>query len=467
MSVLTEPTNPLFNNVSPNTLTDKNYKDPFAIAQAVADQQGLPEEILDKVFSDCASLVKDSWLGFLDMFQMNMAFETDYVQFVETTTPDYVIDDDGAITRVGNVFTVDWTAVEGYEVGEDPFFFRENFTVMVVDNAQVAEVGVITAIDKANNQFTAVCRSGLNWTVDTANLTVDGDFGGDFDKGSCGPEALLELRKRESKTLKLMTIKDAIETSGGNRYAFTYDSDGEVDWYDDNTITLMKRLNKKIAKSLMLDVESVNGSGAYLAGKFGTMGLFQNLEQNGLLSTGYMTDLAHVQAVTTYWDSLGFDGKEFVAHVDRTQYRHFEQIASQVATNLGVQLQAVLGNTPDNFSRYGFNSLTVDGYTIHFSKWGLTDGNSPLGKNRLKDVMPKGIIMPMGTVQTRINGVEKNVPYIFKAYQDKGKYGKGGMIRTYLTGGFNGDGDCEYAKMSKSTTVGIAVICPEAVTIIK
>ena len=28
------------------------------------------------------------------MFQMNMPFVTDYVQFVETTTPDYVIDDD-------------------------------------------------------------------------------------------------------------------------------------------------------------------------------------------------------------------------------------------------------------------------------------------------------------------------------------------------------------------------------------
>ncbi len=83
--------------------------------------------------------------------------------------------------------------------------------------------------------------------------------------------------------------------------------------------------------------------------------------------------------------------------------------------------------------------------------------------------MPKGVIMPMGTVETKINGETKRVPYIFKAYQDKAKMGKGGMVRTYLTGGFAGGNgsDCEYLKISKSTTVGLAVVVPEAITLIK
>jgi hypothetical protein len=464
MAISSQPANP-HNNVSPNMLDDSNYKDPFTLATLVAAQQGLPTEVLDQIHTDCASLVKDSWLGFLDMFQMNIAFETDYAQFVESTSPDYVIDDDGAVTRAGEVFTIDWTAVEGWEVGEDPYFFRIDDVVAIYD-ATKKEMGVITAINSGAGTFTAKCRNGAAWTVATTNLTIDVN-GGDFDKGSCGPEGLLELRKTQSKTLKFQTIKDAMQSSGGNRYAFFIQ--GEVSWYDDNTLELTRRLNTKIAKTLMNDIESASGSGAHGVAKFGTQGLFDNLESNGLVHTGYITDLAGMQTITTYWDTLGYANKEFVAHVDPTQVRHFEAIASEIATSLSINLDLVLGNTPDNFMRFGFSSILVDGYTIHFSKWTLTTGNSPLGKQRIQALMPKGVIMPMGTVPTKINGVEKRVPYIFKAYQDKVKMGKGGMVRTYLTGGFAGGNgsDCEYLKISKSTTVGLAVVCPEAITLIK
>lgn len=466
MSVLTTPSNP-HNNVTPNMLTQANYTDPITLAAEMASRRGLPKEQLDKVYTDCEDLVKESWLGFLDMFQMNVGIKTNSLEFIETETPDYVIDDDGAVTRAVNVFTIDWSAVQGYETGEDAFFFRVDDTVMVVDNTGKKEIGVITAIDKANDTFTAVCRNGANWTVATTNLSID-VTGSDHDRASCGPEGLMELRKKKSRVLKLINIKDAMQASGGERWAFE-DENGDVKWYDENTIALMKRLNHKISKSLMLEIESASGSAAFSAGKYGTQGLFDNLEKNGLLNTGYITTLAHLQAITNYWDSLGYKNKEFIAHVDRVQFRHFEQIAAEIATNLGIQLQAVLNNAESNYSRFGFHSLTADGYTIHFTKWGLTDGNSPLGKKRIKDVMPKGIIMPTGTIKTVVNGQEMNVPYIFKAYQDMAGMGvnSAGMIRTFLSGGFNGDGDCEYSKITKSTTVAIAVPCPEAVTIIK
>lgn len=466
MSVLTQPQNP-HNNVSPNMLTQDNYTDPVALAAKMQARRGLPQEQLDKVYTDCESLVKDSWLGFLDMFQMNVGIKTNSLEFIETETPDYVIDDDGAVTRTGDVFDIDWSAVQGHEDGEDAFFFRVDDVVMVFDNSGKKEIGVITAIDKANDQFTAVTRNGSAWTVDTANLTIDVS-GSDFDRASCGPEGLMELRKKKSRVLKLITIKDAMKASGGERWAFE-DENGDLDWYDENTIKLMKRLNTKVAKSLMNEIESASNSPAYAAGKYGTQGLFDNLEQNALLSTGYITTKAQLQAITAYWDSLGYKNKEFIAHVDRIQFRHFETIAGQIATSLGIQLQAVLDNKNTNYSRFGFTSLTIDGYIIHFSKWGLTDGNSPLGKKRIKDVMPKGIIMPTGTIETVINGETRNVPYIFKAYQDLAGMGQNsaGMIRTFLSGGFNGNGDCEYSKITKSTTVGIAVPCPEAITIIK
>lgn len=466
MALSNIPANP-HNNTSIKILDNSNYSDPFALATEVAKQVGLPKEVLDQVRLDCEKLVKDSWLGFLDMFQMNIPFETDFVQFIESETPDYVIDDDGAVTRLADVFTIDFTRVTGWEVGEDAFFYRIDDVVGIYDDTGKKEMGVITAIDKGAGTFTAKCRNGAAWTVATTDLTIDVN-GGDFDKESCSPEGLLELRKTKSNILKFITIKDAMKTAGGNRYAFEL-NDGEVKWYDDNTLALIKRLNTKVAKTLMNDIESADGSGAHGIGKFGTKGLFQNLEENGLVHTGYITDIAGLESVTSYWDSLGYENKEFIAHVDTTQYRHFENIAQLMAVAGGVQLSVILGNTPDNFMRFGFNSITKDGYTIHFSKWSLTTGNSPLGKKRIGAVMPKGVIMPMGTVETKINGETKRVPYIFKAYQDKGKMGKGGMVRTYLTGGFAGGNgsDCEYLKMSKSTTVALAVVCPESLTLIK
>lgn len=466
MPITSQPSNP-HNNTTPNVLDNTNYATPVAIAAVVAAQQGLPQDLLDQIHTDCASLVRNSWLGFLDMFQMNMAFETDYMQFIETRTPDYVIDDDGAVTRATDVFTIDWSAVEGWETGDEAYFFRVNDTVAIYDDLGVNEIGVITSLDAANEKFTAITRNGAAWTVATSNLTID-VIGSDHDKSSCGPDALLELRKTNSKTLKMQIIKDAIKNSGGNKYQYCFPN-GEVMWYDDNTMELDRRLNDKIAKTLLVEIESDTASPAYAAGKYGTLGLFANLEANGLVNTGYLTTLAHVQAITAYWDTLGYSNKEFIAHVDATQVRHFETIASEIATSLNIQLEVVLNNAPDNFARYGFSSILVDGYTINFTKWELTTGNSPLGKNRIKDAMPKGIIMPMGTVPTKINGVDKRVPYVFKAYQDHAKLGKGGMVRTYLTGGFAGGNgsNCEYLETSKSTTVAIAVICPEAITLIK
>lgn len=463
MPITNRPTNP-HNNTAPVLLNQDNYADPLEIARLFQQKAGLPKPVLDTISTHCEELVKDSWLGFLDMFQMNVGVETDYVNFIETETPDYIIDDDGAITRADNVFTIDWSLVEGHEDGEDAFFYRVDDVIAVYDNNGVKEMGVIQSIDKANNTFTALSREGANWSIDTSNLTID-VTGGDFDKGSCSPEGLMELRKKRSRTLKLITIKDAMEEKGGERWAYC-DEKGDVNWYDENTMSLMKRLNKKIAKTLLLDVESKEGSGAYGIGKYGTQGLFAHLEEHALVHTGYITDVAQLEAITTYWnDDLGFREKEFIAHVDNTQYRHFEKIAGQIAKDKGVELHLILNNKDCNYSNFGFCSLTKDGFTIYFSKWDLTTGNSQLGKKRMKDAMPKGIIMPKGLVTTRINGTEKKVPYIFKVYQNMRK--KQGMIRTYLTGGFNGDGDCEYSKISKSTTVGIAVVCPEAIVMIK
>jgi hypothetical protein len=72
-------------------------------------------------------------------------------------------------------------------------------------------------------------------------------------------------------------VKDVIEWIGGKRYKFCLDN-GDVAWYSDNTLEFNRRINYKLAKILMLEIESVDGLGVYLVGKYGILGLFVKLE---------------------------------------------------------------------------------------------------------------------------------------------------------------------------------------------
>jgi len=460
----TFPANP-HNNTSPVLLDDKTYRNPVDLLAEMQAKEGVPDEVLDRVISHCADLWQDSWTGFLDEYQHNIPFETDFVQFVEHETPDYVIDDDGAVARTGEDFTITWANVEGWVSGQNAWFFRIDDVIMVVDNTGKKEMGVITSMDSGTNTFTAKCREGASWTVATTNLTID-VTGSDFDRASCGPEGLLELRKTKTHILKLQIVKEAMEWTGGKAYKYDLEKE-RVAWYDDNTLELDRRLNDKVAKTMLLETESIDGSGAHTAGKYGTKGLFQKLEQDGVLQSGYITTEATLESITDYYDDLGIKTKEFVFHCDTAQYRYLEKIASEIATTLSIDLSLVLSNNTENKMMFGYSALKKDGYTFYFSKWELKNGNSPLGKDRIKDAMPKGIIMPKGTVKTMINGAEVQVPYIFKAYQNMKL--KPGLVRTFFSGGFaEGNGsDCEYLKVTKSTTVAIGCPCPEAIVYVK
>tara|TARA_R110000772_G_scaffold35637_8_gene85842 strand:+ start:537 stop:1874 length:1338 start_codon:yes stop_codon:yes gene_type:complete len=443
-------------------LTKAGYTDPYL----VVGQDGLPKEIYDTVVNHCKEMISDDPLGFLDAFSMTKAFETDYIEFLETTTRDQVLDDDGAVTRAGEVFTIDFTVVEGYEAGEDNWTFQPNDNIYVVDANGLMEQGVIETINKGAGTFVAKCANQASWSGLLINLTLD-TMGSDFDRDSCGPEGTLELRKTTSRHLKLNTVRKAMKATGGTKYAWCYR--GEWKWYDENKMKLRKILNKEVSKKLLISIQSADASGAHGIGKYGTQGLFDNIETYGATQTGYIDDIAKLRALTAYWDSLAITKKEFIVHCDRTQYRHLESIATLLLSAHNVQVNVNFDNDTENYARFGYNQLEIDEYTIHFRKWSLTDGNSVFSKRNTVDAMPKALFIPMGDTETKINGVEQRTPYIFKAYQTFPEHNQMNMVREVSTGAFapTPTNDCEYEKLTLSTTIGIVVVCPELFVIVK
>jgi len=460
------PTNP-YNNTAPVLLDQKNYRTPVEMAALQNERGGLPKEALDVVRTDCLGMLKDNLIVFFELFQMDLMFTTDYITFVEHETFDFVIDDDGAVARDGNVFTIDPTSIQGYESGEDYFFFRLHDTVAVYDNDGKREMGVITAVDKAQNKFTAVCRLENGWSTATTNITVDVN-GGDWDKGSCGPEGLLERRKVKSVNLKFQKIKDAIGASGSiNQYQYCFGDDEEIFWYDDNQLKLDKRLYSKIAKTLLIEEESHSGSDAYAAGKYGTKGLFDKAKSEGLEHVGYITTMADLEAVTDYYDSLGMPNMELTVHCfNNTQYRKMEAIAALLGGTLNIDMGHDVNNDSNNMAMYGFRGIQKDGHTFYFTKVRLTEGNGAFSKNRISATMPYAMIIPMGTIETVVNGESRQVPYVFTAYKELAL--KKGKIRTFITGGLAAvpTDDCENIKITKSVDVCIGVPCPELICIV-
>ncbi len=457
---LAVPTNP-HKNRPPIVLSQANYVDPYTIVGS----SGIPQLVYDTIVNDCLAIMQDDWMGFLDEFSMTKSFTTNSLEYVETTTRDNVIDDDTAIARAGDVFTITWANVEGNDAGQEHFTYLVDMTIFVVDGTKM-EQGVITDVDAGAETITAKCANGASWTVATSVLTL-GTIGGDFDRGSCGPEGQLETRKTQSRFVKLATTRVAMQSNGGSRYAWLYN--GAWKWYDDNMKRTRRLLNNEVSKKLLISIQSADSSGAHGIAKYGSEGLFENIRANGGVQSGYITTKAILQGITDYWDDLGLREKVFLAKVDKAQYRHFESISSEIMTDLSVTINVDLDNKSDNFSKFGYKTLELDGYTIHFSKWGVTEGNSPFGKKRIVDVFPFGVIIPMGTTLTKINGVEQTTPYIFKAYQVFPEFNQNNIIREVLTGAFapTPTNDCEYEKLTLSTTTGIVLPCPEPFIIIQ
>jgi len=453
---LQTPTPNAYNNNPPVLFTTDNYKDPFTVKAQVEEFGGLPKEAFDQIETDIEKLVRNDFLGFIDYFNLNIGFETDNVMFVETTTPDYVIDDDGAVTRDGNDFTIDFSAVEGYEEGENAFVYQKDMVITVYDDTGKEEQGVITEIDPANNKFTARTYDGADWTVATSNLTLSLE-GSDFDKSSCSPEAPLEYRKTKTKSQRFQKVKTSLKATKGEKYKFCYE-DGTWAWYDDNRIKAQKKHNDNIKKTLLKQHPAVENSGAFGVGKYGSLGLIPNLKENGLVYSGYVQTVADLDTILDYYeDDLALTTKEFSWHMDTTQMKYADAIARELNAMYNIQRNVdCMG-----LCNLGFQQIQYRGFTIHFTKWSLTGGNSPYSKKRV--VMPKSILMPMGTIPTKINGEDRNVPYIFKAYRND--EWMPGMTRTIIDGAAVNNGTCEFKRITLSSDVALIVPVPEAIMI--
>jgi len=180
----------------------------------------------------------------------------------------------------------------------------------------------------------------------------------------------------------------------------------------------------------LLTVFGSNVTNTNIASK-GTKGMLDQITTNGsdLSYTAASLAIADFQALTR---TLTFNGAGSELHhlADVYQYQEIIKLLFTTYPNGAIQWGSV-GGSADVAAKYGFQSLSIDGFTFHFKKyapfspewvWGVAPASTPNYRNY-------GVIIPQGFSTVPGNA---NLPTICLRYQSV----DGQEISAWETGGF-------------------------------
>jgi len=81
MAITHTPQNPQ-RNTTPAHMSTSNYSDPFEVKALVESYGGLPKQSFDRIETDIKDIVEDSWLGFLDYYNLNFNNEEQKIRLM-------------------------------------------------------------------------------------------------------------------------------------------------------------------------------------------------------------------------------------------------------------------------------------------------------------------------------------------------------------------------------------------------
>jgi hypothetical protein len=170
---------------------------------------------------------------------------------------------------------------------------------------------------------------------------------------------------------------------------------GDFRWYiKGETDTRARYIDKREMMMLLGQVSdhtAVTGIGVS-----GSEGYFSAIENRGLVTNGYITDLADLDAIVKEFDKQGA-GNEYAMYIDRTQDLLIDDLVAKGnsgSLTAGVAEQyGAFNNSKETAVNLGFRSFGRGGYTFHKHDWKLL--NDP---TLLADANFAGVAIPLSTV---------------------------------------------------------------------
>lgn len=310
----------------------------------------------------------------------------------------------------------------------------------VVENPKNGVQGKITAVNKTSaNAHTATIeplRSTDTFSVANNDYLI---FRGMTDVAE-GSDVVNTLTNPASKITNTTTIirEDVKTTDLALTEQVEFSVGGQQVYHYKNTREAEKRFLNNIEMKLIFGLNITNST-LTATGTAGTLGLIPQIQsRGGVITSGAGTfDMARFQQISRELDYNGA-GSEVQMLQDVIQ---FQEVQNNLFSKYdqGAILWASVGGSAEAAAKYGFQSLHLEGRSVHFKKY------LAFNTERVYGIAPNsayyrnyGLVLPMGKVRDSESG--NMAPIVEVCYKDIPQIGEfniydhGGLARQNKTG---------------------------------
>lgn len=396
MAILGTPAVALTPSPTPE-VTSTNYISTFDFSD-----ENLPQTVKDEFQRYGNQSVK----GFLEKTASEMPISSDKIIWSEQTRLRNI---GTGLTRSSNVFS--WTAHP----------LRVNEVILINDGAGNEDVAHVTAID--TDEFTAVSVNSGGYSIGTTGLTLF-SIGSEFAKGTngmaSGLESPVDTYENSPVIIKEIDVVNGSDTSQiGWIEVDTEDGTGYF-YYLKSRSETRQRFDDNLELSMIEGRNVEAGSDAATAGKKGTEGFFEAVEEGNIFS-GVATTTDDFDDIIERLDAQGAV-EENMLFLNRGQSRAIdEMLASQNSYGVGGTSYGVFGDeeTALNLQFQGFKY--TDGYDFYKTSWKYL--NDPTTRGAFTGAgKVNGVLVPASTknVYDEIMGEKVNMPHLHVKYRSDG-----------------------------------------------
>jgi len=307
--------------------------------------------------------------------------------------------------------------------------FRANQTIVISTAAGVQAKALVTTASGADSIEVATFASlnlldsvsaadGIGPFNDNDAVTIF-VYGSEFKKGTAGMVGSLEA-DFEAKENNPIIIKDKYEVSGSEMAhvgwveVTTENGAAGYLWYLKSESETRLRFEDYLETSMIEGEPAASGSAAATAGYKGTKGLFYEVENNGNVSSGTITDRDDLEQLAKVLDKEGAIQENVIFANRSTSFDIDKVLAAQNNSGASTASYGLFDNDEDMALNLGFTGFRI-GYDFYKSDWKYLNDATTRGNIGGVD----GIVVPAGTttVYDQILGENAKRPFLHVRYR--------------------------------------------------
>ena len=317
------------------------------------------------------------------------------------------------------------TITDADTIGVTGHSFRTNQTI-IVSNADasvqlkclITDASATDSIEVAPYAIASLVATGGFTAADAVTIFV---YGSEFRKGTDGMVGSLEA-DFESKENNPIIIKDKYEVSGSEMAhvgwveVTTENGASGYLWYLKSESETRLRFEDYLETSMIEGEPAAAGSAvaALSADYKGTKGLFYEVEQDGNVSGGTITDRDDLEQIAKVLDKEGAIQENVIFANRSTSFDIDKVLAAQNNSGASTASYGLFDNDEDMALNLGFTGFRI-GYDFYKSDWKYLNDATTRGNIGGVD----GIVVPAGTttVYDQVLGENAKRPFLHVRYR--------------------------------------------------